>query len=143
MMTYEEWISRYALRRPHGPLSAVLLGRCKEATAEMLDAFPELRQAVGHVLTSWGKRGHFWCVAPDGKIIDPTAAQFEIIFSYEEWISGDEVAAGVCQHCGEEIWIAVRNLDEPPPCPVHCSDNCARAAGKALLEEVSALRGSL
>jgi len=103
---YRVWIQEYEAR------CGALLGRCAKATGEMVCVFPELRRASGYALTLWGRRAHWWCVAPDGEIIDPTENQFPLpVAEYIEWRPGDEVCVGKCMNCGEEIWRAVQSLD--------------------------------
>lgn len=99
---YDGWIAEY-LKAHDG----FVLGDCHEATTAMVTAFPELQQVRGHVIcpAPWGKRAHWWCVAPDGKIIDPTRAQFTAgVLAYEPYVEGDEVRVGTCMNCGEAIW---------------------------------------
>lgn len=120
---YDDWIRRHV--EEHG---AALLGRCKESTAEMRAAFPELVEVRGHVwVMGWGRRGHIWLSTRDGMIIDPTASQFPNIMCYEAWRPGDLVRAGTCMDCGEEIWVAVDTLDGPPPERSFCSEDCERS----------------
>jgi hypothetical protein len=123
---YEEWIATYLARVGNNGY-----GKCQAATGEMVAAFPELTIVRGHVEASWGRRSHFWCTAPDGSIVDPTAAQFPALFGYDPWKPGDEIMVGKCMNCGEEIWAAVTTLDEPPARQFHCSDRCLRELEEA------------
>lgn len=117
---YAAWIARFTS-------GCSTLGKCHLAAVEMVSAFPELRLARGHVNDAhWGKRGHFWCVAPDGAIVDPTASQFPALMEYEEWKSGDEVRVGRCMNCGEDIWRPMTSLDQPPNNETFCDDDCYR-----------------
>lgn len=118
-MTYEEWIAAYVEKK-----EGKLLGRCKEAVEEMVLAFPELKKVPGHVYCGWGRRGHWWCVTSDGKIVDPTVQQFDIVFEYEPWVPGTEVRVGKCMECGEEIWKAIQSLEEEPGRETFCSKDC-------------------
>lgn len=80
------------------------LGRCAEASAEMVAAFPELTRVRGHYFCPvWGERAHWWCVAPDGTIVDPTAAQFPSkgAFDYTPLAADVEEPVGRCCNCGE------------------------------------------
>jgi len=58
-------------------------GECGIKSREMCDEFPELMFIEGrYYKISEDKKeahgyGHCWCVTKDGKIIDPTVAQFE------------------------------------------------------------------
>ena len=108
MEAYRTWIQEYVARE-----GGILLGKCVRACAEMRRVFPELEEVRGHVTAlHWGKRGHAWLKSPDGKIVDPTAAQFPTIILYEPWKPGDEVRVGACMECGNDIWKAVDSLDQ-------------------------------
>lgn len=76
-------------------------GKCREWSAAMATAFPELRLARGwfHEL---GERaqGHWWCVAPGGAIVDPTRDQFRGPGEYEEVTDPDLLPTGHCLNCG-------------------------------------------
>ncbi len=124
---YEKWITAFCSRNEDA-----LLGKCREAVAEMIEAFPELVEVRGHVLTVWGKRGHIWCRTPDGEIIDPTQAQFPSIFEYEPWVPGAEVMVGRCMNCGVVIWRSVESLEEEPARESICDETCARAFDRDL-----------
>lgn len=122
-MTYQEWIAERTMR---GDFKETY-GKCKEISAEMCAAFPGFRQARGYVWTTWGKRGHWWCVAPDGCVVDPTEAQFPGgVMSYEELKIGDEVLIGKCMNCGDEIWVACESLTDEPhnPHAPFCGADC-------------------
>lgn len=93
-MDYAEWIAENV---------AETYGRCAEMTLAMVTQFPELRRVRGHYhCRFWGAREHWWCVAPDGKIIDPTAAQFPSKGhgEYIEHIEGSPEPTGKCPDCG-------------------------------------------
>jgi hypothetical protein len=95
------------------PESAV--GACTGATLRMVAAFPELKRVPGHVLTaSWGRSAHWWCLTPDGQIIDPTAKQFpDELVDYDPWVAGTEVRVGRCMDCGDPIYARPEELDKP------------------------------
>ena len=113
---YTDWIQGYVHRH-----ADFVRGQCENAVKEMVAAFPELRMAKGHVETEWGKDAHWWCVAPDGSIVDPTVSQFPWVLDYEEYRAGDKIRIGRCTDCGEPIW-AVPGDDTRPD---FCNDNCA------------------
>jgi len=116
---YAEWIKAYVDRTPH------LLGRCKDAVDEMHAAFPELRPAKGYAQTlSWGERDHWWLVAENGAIVDPTEAQFPGgIFHYREWLPGSLTRVGKCMDCGEYIWRCADTLEAATV--TFCDEDCA------------------
>jgi hypothetical protein len=97
-VTYAEWIAaRY-------PDTASARACCAEATRKLVAAFPELRRVRGHyVCPLWGPREHWWCVAPDGSVVDPTQAQFPTRggFEYEERDETRPEPTGRCHNCGE------------------------------------------
>jgi len=109
-MTYDEWIANVS-----NPL-----GRCKEVTLQMQEVFPELKRVRGHYYCwIWGRREHWWLRDPDGKPVDPTAAQFPSKGEgiYEEWVEGDPEPTGKCLNCGEYVY------DDGN----FCNDSCRRA----------------
>ncbi len=114
---YTRWIEVYFQK-----CKGFVRGKCGEATTLMVEAFPELRRAAGFVHCGWGRDQHFWCVDPDGEVIDPTAAQFGgVIFQYEELDLNDpktraKVPTGRCPNCGEDTYSG-RYL---------CDENCER-----------------
>lgn len=89
----------------------------------MAEAFPELRQVKGHIYdTFWGKRAHWWCVAPEGEIVDPTATQFPALERYEEYRAGDKVCVGVCMDCGTKLWADPTIPYDSRFCSKRCED---------------------
>lgn len=117
MRRYRKWVKAWLAKNNE-------FGACARAVGEMIAAFPELKLVRGHVMCDWGKRAHHWAVAPNGKIIDPTKSQFNAVFSYEPWESGDEVQIGSCMDCGAEIWVNVDTLDVSPLRQEFCDDDC-------------------
>lgn len=127
---YVAWVDAYVAR------TKPVLGMCGSATAEMVKAFPELTRVPGHIYSiCWGRRAHWWCVAPDGSIVDPTASQFPDLVAYEPWEPGTEVRVGRCMNCGEDIFARPTTLGELPPgtdttfCNSQCADGMAKAVG--------------
>lgn len=107
MSAYAEWIEAYVARRP----SRFVRGLCGIATAEMVAAFPELRRACGFVQVLHGngerEEQHWWCVAPDGTVVDPTREQFLAVFSYEEIDPAKphrRIPTGRCMDCGGDTF---------------------------------------
>ena len=102
---------------------------CREATAEMVNVFPELRRVRGFVfLTENGEQlpggyPHWWCVMAGGPIIDPTKAQFEgfdIVYKELDESLGEPI--GKCMNCGTLVQ-AEDVLESGASCL--CSRKCA------------------
>jgi hypothetical protein len=108
-VTYDAWIASFA--ESVGDVT----GKCSSATLLMVAAFPELNRVRGFVTAYGPRRPHWWCVAPDGAIIDPTAAQFAGILTYEEFVGPEPI--GRCSNCGE-LYFAVQY---EPLCSATCS----------------------
>lgn len=53
-------------------------GKCKEMCEALVSSSPDLRMVRGHYYEPhWDRyEQHWWCITPDGKIIDPTKDQF-------------------------------------------------------------------
>lgn len=65
---YREWVDAHVKDT---------YGTCRETCRDMVGAFPELKRVYGHYYCFvWGERTHFWCVDPEGAIVDPTSSQF-------------------------------------------------------------------
>ncbi len=82
-------------------------GKCKEAVERMQTLFPELRIAKGFFHCIWGERCHWWLVAPNGGVVDPTRGQFPGPGEYEELQDhelADRVPTGVCMDCGDPVY---------------------------------------
>lgn len=97
---YQEWIDKNV---PEDPT-----GKCAEVTEAMQEVFPELNRVRGHyicplcVFSSTPIFPHWWLVAPDGQVIDPTAAQFPSKGSgvYEPHDESEPEPTGKCHECG-------------------------------------------
>lgn len=116
---YAEWIKAYVAKN-----NDFVRGKCQDACSEMRLQFPELRAAAGFAHVTWGRDQHWWCVAPDGTIVDPTKSQFEfgVVLQYEELDLNDpatraRVPTGKCPNCGGECY----NGDSL------CSERCERS----------------
>lgn len=82
-------------------------GTCADVTAEMAIVFPDLKRVRGHYYCPiWGERDHWWLVAGDGQIVDPTAAQFPSggLGVYVEWEDGAAEPTGMCPQCGGPVY---------------------------------------
>ena len=109
---YAEWILRN--------IDGDGYGQCSKATLAMVEDFPELQRIRGHYYClAWGERAHWWCVAPDGSIVDPTAMQFPSkgTGEYEPWIEGTKEPTGMCPECGGYCYDG----------ETFCSENCGIA----------------
>lgn len=52
-------------------------GKCKELAEAACASDSTLRLVRGHyICPMWGEQAHWWCVRPDGSIVDPSAGQF-------------------------------------------------------------------
>ena len=118
-MTYDEWIKDYVAKH-----NDFVRGLCKQAVEDMVKAFPELRKAAGFAHVTWGRDEHWWCVAPDGSIVDPTKSQFQfgVVLQYEELDLNDPstrdlVPIGKCMNCGDPTYTS-----SPDSCI--CSQAC-------------------
>jgi hypothetical protein len=104
-------------------------GQCAEVTTAMVEAFPELRRVRGqYFCVTWGMRTHWWLVAPDRSIVDPTATQFPSQGDglYVEWHEGDEEPTGKCPNCSGYVYGG----------GTVCSDACAREYERYLMTGV-------
>ena len=113
MTVYDEWIAGYKA------LHKSVLGMCQSATLEMATSFPELKRVRGHV-KHLGP--HWWCIAPDGSIIDPTVSQYPYIPDLSQYEEFDESLAetlptGMCMNCGGHLYYQAS----------FCNKSCHRA----------------
>lgn len=100
---YAEWIESYVTCIPN----RFVRGKCAEATRKMVEEFPELRRACGFVFAPWGEDQHWWCVAPDGSVVDPTREQFPWVGGYEEVDPANPhrpIPTGRCMECGNSAY---------------------------------------
>lgn len=116
---YKNWIKNYVAKH-----NGNVKNRCWSATKEMAETFPELKCERGwaHIkcLKPFDKYGiytdqHWWCVDPDGNIIDPTASQYESEIvkyeAYDEEIHGP-LPTGKCMNCGSFVYDNKNFCDE-------------------------------
>lgn len=95
-------------------------GKCAEVTEAMVAVFPELTRIRGfYMCEAWGVREHWWLVAPDGEIVDPTAGQFPSkgTSEYVPLKEGSLEPTGKCMNCGGYVYRASKA----------CSTACAKA----------------
>lgn len=99
MQTPEERMSDYKQFR----------GRCKELSEAAVLQDPTLKLVRGYYYCNvYGKQAHWWCVRPDGTIVDPTAKQFPSNGTgvYEPF---DGIVE--CAECGKEMKEAEARLE--------------------------------
>ena len=101
---YNKWMS------DNYPSRKEALSKCQEASKKMKEAFPELRVTNGFISLPFelDEKAHWWCVTPDGEIVDPTSIQYgTCILDYEE-INDEHPARkyrlAKCMNCGEQYY---------------------------------------
>jgi hypothetical protein len=95
-------------------------GKCKELSEALCVADPTLRLVRGYYhCPLWGRQAHWWAVAKDGTIVDPSVKQFPTAglgAEYEEFDGNVE-----CESCGRSIPEAdAYSVDHH----VYCSSAC-------------------
>jgi hypothetical protein len=134
--TYAAWITEWVANQ------RLIRGRCASATTEMVETFPELKRVAGWVYgAKTAPTEHFWCVSPDGSIVDPSASQFAGELTYREFRPGDSVCVGRCMNCGDYIYAQVERLDNASHRQRVCSDACERALQAQLSFKAFQARG--
>jgi len=100
-LAYSCWISE----NYPTPQSARL--QCAEATENMVGVFKELKRVRGLASVAEPydlpptRTPHWWCVTPEGTIIDPTAHQYPTeILTYSEADESKGPPTGKCPNCG-------------------------------------------
>lgn len=83
----------------------LLKGKCHVWSFEIRAYFPELKVVEGFYL-HWE---HFWCVEPDGTIVDMTLPQFFTETCVPENYKildeeNDDICVGKCMNCGWELF---------------------------------------
>jgi len=100
-------------------------GKCKEYVDAAVLADPTLKAVRGWYFDfMWGEQQHWWCVKPDGTIVDPTAKQFPSKGS-GDYVEFDGVFS--CEQCGEKVKEEDATVDGHH---IFCSGDCyARCVG--------------
>lgn len=100
-LAYESWID------VNYPTSHSARLQCAEATEAMVGVFSELKRVRGLASVEEPyelpptRTNHWWCVTPEGAIIDPTAHQYPTrILSYSEADESKGPPTGKCPNCG-------------------------------------------
>lgn len=86
------------------PLRPELRGTCRTAAEQLAETDPSLSVVRGwYVDAHWGRQEHWWCVRPDGEIVDPTVEQFPTghVPGLREYIPYEGVHP--CPGCGTEV----------------------------------------
>src|SRR5208282_4259262 len=102
MSCYTDWISENI---SHDPKE--VLYHCRGLVDKLVKQFPELRRVAGYY-TPLGENypiAHWWCVAPDESIVDPSAHQFMCMGEgeYEE-VKEENLPLRPCMDCGEDVF---------------------------------------
>ena len=96
---YQDWIKKYY------PTPESAHSQCAEATIKMSLEFPELRRVRGYALVGIDFRAHWWCVTPDGTIVDPTMQQWTLTpLQYDAIPDDTEEPHGKCYECGSLLF---------------------------------------
>lgn len=94
-------------------------GKCKEVSEALIAADPSLRLVRGHYYDfAWGEQEHWWTVAPDGTIHDPTKDQFP---SKGRGVYVEFDGICTCENCGKEVCEEEAQFAGRYPC---CSYAC-------------------
>lgn len=97
-------------------------GKCKEMSEALVAEDPSLRLAKGfYYAAGWGPQGHWWCVKPDGTIVDPTKLQFpcEGRGHYEEIDENTVTQCAACDNAVTEKTAHYAHANE-----LYCSYEC-------------------
>ena len=77
-------------------------GKCKELSESMVLSNPSLRIVRGfYVCPMWGKQPHWWCISPDGTIVDPSVRQFPTAGVGAEYVEFDGCIE--CEYCHKSV----------------------------------------
>ena len=114
----------------HSPANKPGKGRgdCGKLSRAIKKVFPELRLVAGYYYCPyWGKQQHWWCVSPEGDIVDPTACQFPSQDGDYEELAEENRPVGECMDCGEDVFRKDRLGNDNPYAPNFCNKNCSDA----------------
>lgn len=118
------------------PLAAIVRSQCEHFSKKLAERFPHLTVQRGF----YNGAEHWWCVEPDGEIVDPTIEQFGVEVGDSSHYKvfdplKDEIYLGCCMNCSEEIYgLIERGRQEI------CSEECARSFERYLNNEITAYR---
>ena len=125
---YKEWIDK------NYPTRESAVTNCHYACEKMKEVFPELKIVAGWI----NGAEHWWCKDPNGEVVDPTFAQYQLNNPrYREFKPGDSVRVGKCMECGNDIYQEVQELEGPRVnfCDAECEGIYARAWEREMREE--------
>ena len=95
-------------------------GKCQEACQDAVRRDSGLRIVRGwYYCPVWGKQAHWWCVKPDGTIMDPTVRQFPTKGVGAEYKEFDGYVD--CEYCGQDILLDDAYRYEQH---IYCSSAC-------------------
>ena len=104
---YTQWIKNNVTTDPYG--------ECYRYSSAMQKEYPELSMIRGNYIDHNGKHEHWWLHTSEGRIIDPTSAQFKLKGVYVQLDESLPEPTGKCAYCGEYTY------DHK----THCSDDCS------------------
>lgn len=122
-MTYQDTIKSLQEARGDRPLR----GACHTLCEALIYIHPELALVRGHYLCPVnGPQPHWWTVAPNGTVVDPTKEQFTFpgMGIYEPWDESLPEPTGKCMNCGGLVFERHDNI---------CSDDCGDAYAAYLM----------
>ena len=95
-------------------------GKCKEFCQDLCEKDPSLKMVRGtYWCPFWGDQMHWWCVKPDGTIVDPTVKQFPTAGIAAEYTEFSGVFP--CDNCGKEITEDIARVESNYK---FCGDRC-------------------
>lgn len=95
-------------------------GKCKELCEAAIVSDSSLKLVRGYYFCPvWGQQAHWWCVKPDGSIVDPSVKQFPTAGVGAEYV---EFAGNIeCEYCGKEVpEEAAYKVDQHAYCSYGC-----------------------
>ena len=99
---YQDWINQ------HYPTSLSTRLKCKVISHRMVTEFPELKVVRGQIEVEEPcglpptKTQHWWCISPEGEVIDPTSHQYPTrILTYQPVDESKGEPTGKCMNCGD------------------------------------------
>lgn len=106
----------HPVQRDTLPEYYIVKARCMEFSNAFVEKFPELRTERGWINSQereakgWSAGEHWWCVDPEGNIVDPSLNQFAFWREPEKLVykvfnpETDVIYIGRCHNCGDPIY---------------------------------------